>query len=407
MKAWKNSFLLISGIGISNLGNWIYLIAINLLVLKLTGSAAAVAGIYIIRPLAMLFTNTWAGSLIDRVNKRTLMITVDCIRGALVAVIPFISSVWIVYLLMFLINVAGAFFGPASNTYITKLVPTEKRKGFNSMFSFATSGAFLIGPSISGILIMYTSLNVSIFINAISFFLCAIATYFLPDVDETLGKRKEIIRVRTILNDWGIVINFGKTAGYFMLIYCLFQVATLLGFALDSQEATFIKQVIQLSDRDYGLLVSITGAGYLAGSMAATLLSNVFSLKMYIGMGMLLTGIGYIVFYSSENFLIGAIGFIIFGFFSSFANSGYTTFFQNNVPVDLMGRFSSTTNLLQGMVQILLTLLLGFWAELFSLQMVCLLFAAASAVTSVILLSAIYLPSKTFHYETETDTKSV
>ncbi|WML47027.1 MFS transporter [Neobacillus sp. PS3-34] len=88
-----------------------------------------------------------AGSLIDRVNKRTLMITVDCIRGALVAVIPFISSVWIVYLLMFLINVAGAFFGPASNTYITKLVPTEKRKGFNSMFSFATSGAFLIAPA--------------------------------------------------------------------------------------------------------------------------------------------------------------------------------------------------------------------------------------------------------------------
>ncbi|WML47028.1 hypothetical protein RCG23_15645 [Neobacillus sp. PS3-34] len=62
MKAWKNSFLLISGIGISNLGNWIYLIAINLLVLKLTGSAAAVAGIYIIRPLAMLFTNTWQGA---------------------------------------------------------------------------------------------------------------------------------------------------------------------------------------------------------------------------------------------------------------------------------------------------------------------------------------------------------
>lgn len=81
MHSWKNALLYIFGIGVSNLGNWIYLVAINLLVLHMTGSPAAVAGLFIIRPLATLFTNSWAGSIIDRANKRRLMITTDVIRG--------------------------------------------------------------------------------------------------------------------------------------------------------------------------------------------------------------------------------------------------------------------------------------------------------------------------------------
>lgn len=124
MGNWKYPILLISGIGISNLGNWIYLIAINISILNLTESAAAVAGLYVIRPIAILLTNTWAGSLIDRVNKRRVMITVDIIRGILIFFIPFMSSLWSIYSVLLLISIAGAFFGPSSSVYITKLVPS-------------------------------------------------------------------------------------------------------------------------------------------------------------------------------------------------------------------------------------------------------------------------------------------
>jgi len=79
LHSWKHGLLYIAGIGVSNLGNWIYLVAINLLVLNMTGSPAAVAGLFIIRPLATLLTNSWAGSIIDRANKRTLMIMTDVI----------------------------------------------------------------------------------------------------------------------------------------------------------------------------------------------------------------------------------------------------------------------------------------------------------------------------------------
>lgn len=155
MKYWKNPILLISGIGISYLGNWIYLIALNLSILNLTGSAAAVAGLYMIRPIAVLLTNTWSGSVIDRVNKRRLMIFVDIIRGLFVCLILFIGSLWFIYLILLLINIVGAFFGPSSSVYITKLIPAENRKRFNSIMSMTSSGAFLVGPAIAGVLIMY------------------------------------------------------------------------------------------------------------------------------------------------------------------------------------------------------------------------------------------------------------
>lgn len=96
MKEWESSVLLISGLGFSNLGNWIYFVAINLTILEITGSAAALAGLFVIRPIAMLITNFWSGSIIDRVNIKKLMIIVDVIRGILLLIIPFTTSLWII-----------------------------------------------------------------------------------------------------------------------------------------------------------------------------------------------------------------------------------------------------------------------------------------------------------------------
>lgn len=395
MRSWKNPILLLSGIGISFLGNWIYLIAINLSVLNLTGSAAAVAGLYIIRPVAVLMTNTWSGSIIDRVNKRKLMILINITRGLLVILIPFFETLWLIYLVIFFINIVGAFFGPSSSIYITKLVPAENRKKFNSIMSLTSSSAFLLGPAIAGILILYVGTNICIFINAVTFIICAFFIYLLPNVDEETEAVSEPVRLKTLLSDWNIVKDFAKHQQYFITVYLLFQSAMLIGFALDSQEVTFIKQVLQLSDRDYGLIVSITGGGVLLGAAASTICTKKISLNLYIGAGMLLTSIGYVLFYSSINFVTATLAFIFLGFFMAFANAGYATFFQNNVPVHIMGRFGSIADLFQGLVQIALTLILGLFAEWFSLQIICFIFSLISTLFAAFLVITLHLPNKT------------
>lgn len=398
MKGWKNPLLLVLGIGVSNIGNWIYFVAINLLVLKLTGSAAAVAGLFVIRPIAILLTNTWSGSFIDRTNKKKLMIYIDILRGILIGTIPFFTSLTTIYIIMFLTNVAGAVFAPTSETYITKLVPPEKRKRFNSIFSFTTSGAMLLGPSASGLLIMYGSLNTSIYVNAATFFFCALAIALLPDVDSRNKNEagSEQITMKMIFNDWKSVYEFGKTAAAFMAVFIIFQLILLLSYALDSQEVTFIKQVTHLSEKDYGLLISLTGAGYVAGSFTVSTLANRLSVRFMLGVGSLLSVAGYLLIYIStpSTITVTVLGFVITGFFSPFSFTGYSTFFQNNIPVELMGRFSSVFGFFQAIFQILLTLILGYLAEIIELQLIAIIFSAIGMLLAFLLLSVVFLQSK-------------
>lgn len=394
MKGWKNPILLILGIGISYLGNWIYLIALNLSILELTGSAAAVAGLYIIRPIAILLTNTWAGSVIDRVNKRRLMIMIDLVRGLLVFCIPFIGSLLIIYALLLLINIFGAFFGPSSTVYIAKLVPQENRKRFNSIMSMTNSGAFLLGPAIAGVLIMYFGTELCMMINAVTFLVCAFFIFLLPNVEEGQHRNRERVGWQLLINDWRTVTTYVMKAKFFMIVYALFQTAMLIGFALDSQEVTFIKQILQLSDWEYGVIVSITGVGALAGAFVSAVIAKKVPLKWYLGAGMFLTSVGYAWFYSSNSFITATAAFVFLGFFMAFANAGYATFFQNNVPVSIMGRFGSMADMLQGIVQIGFTLILGFLAEWFSLQLVCLIFSVVGACFALALLITVLLPLK-------------
>ncbi|CAG9622462.1 MFS transporter [Sutcliffiella rhizosphaerae] len=402
MKHYKYAIYLLTGIGVSHLGSWIYLVALNLSILNLTGSAAAVAGLYIIRPIAMLLTNTWSGSVVDRVNKRRLMISIDIIRGILVCIIPFISHLWIIYFIILLINIAGAFFGPSSSVYITRLIPVENRKRFNSLMSMTSYGAFLIGPAIAGFLIMFFNTSICIWINGIAFLVCSFFLYLLPNVDEESSEKAEPIRFQTLVSDWKAVKDFALQAKFFISVYLLFQIALLMGFALDSQEVTFIKQHLQLTDRDYGLIMSLTGLGALVGATVSAMVAKKVSLKLYLGGGMLLTAIGYVAFYASFDFLTATAAFVFLGFFMAFANAGYATFFQNTVPVNIMGRFASIADMFQGFVQILLTLLLGFLAEWFSLQFVCIVFAVVGTLFATILLLTVMGKSKDDYFREET-----
>ncbi len=59
----------------------------------MTVSPLAVSGLYIIKPLATLSTNFWAGSFIDRLNKRKLMVFLDIFRAVFIALLPFMSSI--------------------------------------------------------------------------------------------------------------------------------------------------------------------------------------------------------------------------------------------------------------------------------------------------------------------------
>ncbi|MEO2075356.1 MAG: MFS transporter [Bacillus sp. (in: firmicutes)] len=365
----KNSFLLLFGVGISTLGDFIYLVAINILILKMTGSPAAVAGLWIISPIASTLTKFWAGSLIDRMNQRNLMIVADVFRAVLVAVIPFLHSVWLIYGCLFLLSIAKAFFEPTSMTYISKIIPNENRKQFNSFRSLITSGAFLVGPAIAGFLLLITSANLAIWINAISFLFSALILGILPNVEKVSENvRNKKITLKLLQQDWLKVIKFSKENSYIAKVYFLAQIFWIIALGMDAQEVVFTQKVLGLSETDYGLLISITGIGSLIGSSTVSIFARKLSIRILISLGYIMTAAGYLIYSFSFSFLSIAIGFMILGFFNSFCNTGFMTFYQNNVPLEIMGRISSVFGLFQSILQIGFVLLIGFTGETIPLR---------------------------------------
>ena len=396
----KTYFILLGALGFSNLGNWIYLVALNLSVWHLTHSPAAVAGLYIIGPVARIISNFFVGSIIDRRDKKKLMIMSDISRGILVCLMPFLSSIWIIYSFIFLTNIAGSFFGPSSTYLITKLVKDEDKLRFNAMNSTLSSGSFMIGPALAGGIIAISNTSVAMWVNGFTFFICAWALSFLPKIEDKLHEEHLHITLKVIQQDFRQVWAFIKKKPNLLLFFIIYTLSLMIAFSLDSQEMSFLKDFLQVSDTTYGIVVSVAGFGAFLGGLCATALVNKLSLHTYIGAGLSLTMASYLLFYASQVLWLAVVSFVALGLFIAFSNTGYATMYQTTIPPELMGRFGSSLNLVQSIAQIIFTLIIGFCAEWYSIQLTTVVFSIIALILAIYLYFYLIRHTKLLNYET-------
>ena len=369
LSTWRNPLLLLTGIGISNLGAWIYFIALNLIILDMTKSPFAVSVLYILVPVATMLSSLWSGSIIDRINKRKLMIFLDIFRALLMFSLPFINSIFLIYILVFFINIGAAVFESTSMVYMTKLISTGNRQRFNALKNFIQSSGFILGPSIAGILFIIGTPALAILINSLALIISACIIFFLPNLESKINEVAiEKFSLQLIYKDWKDVLKFTKLNRYITLIYILFCVMMIFMSGLDSLEASFATQVLNFSEGTYGFLVSIAGAGIIMGSFINFVFAQYFKLIFLICFGAIGTPIGYLIFAYSYDFTIASFGFFLLTFSLSFANTGFLSFYQNNVPTHLMGRFSGVIGFAESIFIILITFAIGLFAEFFEIR---------------------------------------
>ncbi|MGN7410269.1 MFS transporter [Sporosarcina sp. SAFN-010] len=385
LKEWKDPGILLSSIAISNIGNFIYLIAINIIVFQLTGSAAAVAGLWIISPLTNIATKFWTGSFIDYRSKRKIMKSTYVIRAVFISLIPFAPNMVVVYGILTVLSIANSFFQPASTTYLTIVVPFEKRKRFNAIRSFASSGAFIIGPAIGGALLFWLSYEITLWINAVLFVVAAMLLLLLSEKENIDQNKVPALTISQVVSDFIVVKDFFVANRYVSAIYLGFTIIMIFSFTMDTQEVVFTQRVIGLSEIDYSLLVSITGIGSVLSAILLSIFATKFSLRYMISIGLIMMTIGYVIYAFSWSFLSIVIGFLILGFFNVFLNAGIMTFYQNNVPVAVMGRVTSIYQLIQSVVQVVFILGIGVLGDVLSLRVVI-----ASLAIVMLLISVIY-----------------
>ena len=400
---WKNPSLLLLSLGIAGIGDFIYLVAINIIVYQMTGSAASVAGLWIVGPIVNILTKFWTGSFIDYRSKKAVIISTYLLRAGFIALIPLAPNVFVIYILLVFLSIAKSFFGPSSVTYITMLVPNGKRKRFNSIRSFTSSGAFILGPAIGGVLILGSSIEATLWINALFFVLAAVLFMKLPKVENIDRASIPSLTVSQVISDFKVVNNFIAQNKYITFVYLAFMGVLIFSFAMDAQEVVFTQQVIGLSELDYSLLISLTGIGSVSGGILLSIFSSNISLKSMMVYGLLMTAVGYVIYAFSWSFISVMAGFLILGFFIVFMNAGLATFYQNNIPVALMGRITSIFQLFQSVLQIVFLLAVGVFADFISLRMTIVALALVMLAGAIVLAFFVIKPEKAKYFEEEED----
>jgi dTMP kinase len=131
---------------VSGIGDWLVIGFLMPLVTTLSGgSSFAVAGILIAKIIPALIFSSFTGALVDRFDRRKVMITADLVRAALALVLVTTNSLWAIYLVVVLMETASLFFWPARNALIPALVAEEDVTAANGLAYTTQQASMLIG----------------------------------------------------------------------------------------------------------------------------------------------------------------------------------------------------------------------------------------------------------------------
>ncbi len=117
-----------------------------------------------------------------------------------------------------------------------------------------------------------------------------------------------------------------------------------------------------------------------------------------ITIGLIMMTIGYVIYAFSWSFSSIVVGFVILGFFNVFLSAGIMTFYQNNVPVKVMGRVTSIYQLVQSAIQVIFVLGIGFVSDLVSLRITIVTLALVMLLLSIIYSILVLKPNKKHFY---------
>jgi len=166
-----NYRLYLGALILGSTGGWMARVAIDWLVLELTGDVALVGIAVALQFAPTLLLGVWAGVLSDRVSRRTVLLVTQAVatvsNGVLaVLVLTGHVEVWQVLMIAGVTGVAGAIEGPSRSAFVSEMVGTRLLRGAISLNATTFHLGGLLGPAISGVLIAAVGSGWSIAVNA-------------------------------------------------------------------------------------------------------------------------------------------------------------------------------------------------------------------------------------------------
>jgi MFS family permease len=334
---------------ISNLGDGIDEAALPLLAASLTRDPRLVAGLATAARLPWLVFALAAGAIVDRIDRRVLMVTVNVIRGALVAVIAVTAAtgttrIWGLYIVAFLLGINETLFDNAAQSLLPSIVETDLLESANGkQYSAELVANNFVGPPLGGILFALV-VSAPFWADSASFFISAalIATVtgtFRP-VPPADAAGAPPVR-RSIWADIAEGIRWLRNHRLLRTLAILLGVANLASNMALATFVLFAQEELGLNDQGYGFLLAAMAVGGVLGGVFGSRIARALGASRSLIAALVIEGVTTIVTgLVSEAWAVAVLSGLS-GVFLVTWNVITVSLRQRIIPDRLLGRVNS------------------------------------------------------------------
>lgn len=329
---------------ISSIANSFHLLILPLWFYSISASKLSTGIIFIIELVVYTVFSPIAGVVVDKSNKKLLIILCDIGRGFLILTLFYIRSAdlyWVVYCVAFFTTFLASLYQPLSDSAVQSLVDKENLTKANSLISFSFGTTLIIGPICGAIISEKFGYNFTFLLNSISFFIASFGSTFIlfkPNIKSKATMYRDLLEGFTVLS---------KNPKFMKLFITQFVTYIVVG-------ANSFLFVVYLNDlgataNQIATFMMFQGIGILIGSSVYPWLKRKSSSQdSLIKITTFSMGLALIVFINTALRVqgLGHIAIAVFGsFFVSFGITVRVTL-QSETDVNYIGRVSSISRML-------------------------------------------------------------
>jgi MFS family permease len=291
-----------------------------------------------------------AGVLLDRFNRRTVMLVDALFRGAVVAIVPLLAALGLlalwqlyavaaVYGFLFMIPLAG---GPS---LVPDLVPEEQLSTANALETLSYTLSGVCGPPLAGLLIVLVGAPNVLVIDALSYAAFALALLLIP---AHLGKTAPHERASGQGARFADVLRLVTTNKVLLSITLMFMVFN-VGEGFLAVWLPVLADRVGSGPEVYGICLGALAAGEVGGALVAGGMTAPFSLGTMICLAQTLAGVSLALLLVGQTLWFVLPGLALLGFFSAPLTIWAQTLRMKVIPERLRGRtFALLRTLMQG-----------------------------------------------------------
>jgi NRE family putative nickel resistance protein-like MFS transporter len=261
---------------ISLLGDALTWVGLALLAVELAAQDAAVvlSGGLTLRVTAFVLISPLAGSFADRFDRKQMLALTHLVRMVVVAGFPFVSAIWQLYILIFLLNALNACFTP---TYRATIPLVTGKDDYPQAIALAgATGQLLsiLGPGIAGGVAALLGAKQVFFLDALSFLIAGVLIATLPG---EIGNLQASSPAPTVGNKWQeIKAGTTRLLGAASLRYALGMqlVAAIAGAQILVNTVGYVEETLKLGSVEYGWVMAAFGTGATVAAIVVGLLNQ-------------------------------------------------------------------------------------------------------------------------------------